>query len=370
MPIASTLPSPARARPIARFAGIALALAAVLPAAAPFAPVASAQGAPPSDPPVSDCRIAARSTALEPSILGGESSTIEVAVTADCPHAQRPAHLVLLLDASELGRREGWRNVTRDMVATAHAVVDAIDFAQDPPPKVGVIQFGARATVLAPLTSDPEALHDGIDAFFDDYGLNLERGIYEALAQLTRAAPKAPESPARESILLFTDLRGYERCPAALEAMQVARGTGAILGQACLSNQCNTSCQTDMVTRSTFATQLGRGSGTADTVALAADLLAYNGLTGLSFQAVLPEGATYVDGSGQPAPTFADAGRVTWTLRRVPLGAHAVRFRVKPSRAGLQDATRSLWVRWVDVQDGRGEVPVAPARLRMFGPLP
>lgn len=325
---------------------------------------------PPQDPPVSDCRVEARSTALEPSILGGESSTIEVAVTADCAHAQRPAHLVLLLDASELGRREGWRNVTRDMVATAHAIVDAIDFDQDPPPKVGVIQFGARATVLAPLSSDPAALHAGIDDFFDDYGLNLERGIYEALNLLTRGAPEPPAHPARESLLLFTDLRGWERCPSAIEAMQAARRTGAILGQACLSGQCDTTCQTEMVTRSTFATQLGRGTGTADTIALASDLLAYNGLTGLSFQAVLPEGVAYIQGSGQPAPTLAVESRVTWTWRRVPLGAHAVRFRVKPSRAGLQDATRSLWVRWVDVQDGRGEVPVAPARLRMFGPPP
>lgn len=346
-------------------AACAALLVATLGAAAEAAPEVQ-----PAEPPRSNCTVEARSTALEPSILGGESSTIEVALTADCPYAERPAHLVLLLDASELGRREGWRNVTRDMVATAHAIVDAIDFDQDPPPKVGVIQFGARATVLAPLSSDPAALHEGIDGFFDDYGLNLERGIYEALNLLNRGAPAPPALPAREALLLFTDLRGWERCPSAIEAMQSARRTGAILGQACLSGQCDTTCQTEMVTRSTFATELGRGTGTADTIALASDLLAYNGLTGLSFQATLPEGAAYVEGSGQPAPTLAVEGRLTWTWRRVPLGAHAVRFRVKPSRAGLQDATRSLWVRWVDVLDGRGEVAVAPARLRMFGPPP
>lgn len=345
-----------------------VALAAL--AAAPTPAGAAPAGARLDDPPVSDCMVQATSTALEPVILGGESSTIEVRVAVDCPHAARPAHVVLLLDATEVGRREGRRDVTRDMLATAHAIVDAIDFDQDPPPKVAVVQFGGHATVLAPLSSDRAALHQGIDDFFGDYGLNLERGIYEALSILSKGAPKPPAAPARDALLLFTDLRGFDRCPSAIEAMQAARSTGAILGQACLSSLCDNDCQNQMVTRSTFATTLGRSAGNPETVALASDLLAYNGLTGLSFQAVLPAGMAYVEGSGRPAPTLSGANRATWTLRRVPLGEHAVALRVKPSRPGLQPATQSLFVRWVDVLDGRGETSVAPASLRMLGEVP
>jgi len=351
-----------------RAAIVVVAMLILGASAAPAIAAPARQGQ--DEPPESDCTIDARSTALDSAILGGESATIELRVDADCPYAQRPAHLVLLLDATEVGRREGWRDVTRDMLTTAHRIVDGIDFSQVPPPKVAVVQFGGHATILSGLTSDPAALHRGIDDFFGDYGLNLERGIYEALNILSKAAPKAPAAPARDALLIFTDLRGFDRCPSAIEAMQAARRSGAILGQACLSGLCDTDCQGEMVTRSTFATQLGRGTGNADTVALVADLLAYNGLTGLSFQAILPEGTTYVEGSAQPAPSLASRDRVTWTWPHVPLGEHAVTLRVKPSRAGLQNATQALWVRWVDVLDGRGQVPVAPARLRMFGPLP
>lgn len=152
---------------------VVLQLAAMGLAAAPVAAAPSPARATPAP---SDCVVQTRRTLTPEILLQGETATVTLALTPNCPQTESSLHVVLAVDASASANSE----VFRQMKEESRRLVRFLFQSESDKTRIGVVSFDRSARTWCPLTDDPAKLDACLDRLRQRDGSAIQRGLQAA----------------------------------------------------------------------------------------------------------------------------------------------------------------------------------------------
>lgn len=311
--------------------------------AAPRVLVYEPGGTPPSsipDNPSTRCTILADKHAAPALIERGETATITLDVTGDCPQGDGRFDVVLVVDRS--GSMEGGK-----MVAAKNAVISFLGELMPGAAQVALVPFSTGAEVTQPLTPDLDKIVQGLRSIEPIGMTNMRPGLELALAELEGPMAR-PEVP--RIVVLMTDGRPTDEAQALVAAAAV-KSSGFTLYTIGLGRDLDA----DVLRRMASTPELYYPA--ASELALAdvyADIGRRLSVTRLLDTATIvdtvPDDMRYVLNSANPPAAWDPVARtLTWNLTAVPPRGVKLAFEIIPTIPGDRPTNVEATIDYTDV---------------------
>jgi Mg-chelatase subunit ChlD len=285
-----------------------------------------------------------------------ETSLVSLTLKADCDAA--PLHVMVNIDKS--GSMVG--QPIEDAKDAAVALVDALDMANYPETKVGLISHGLPARTDQKLTNGQGQIISKIRRLNAGGEDALPGSIDLARAELVR--DRGADSPFDVMVVLSD---GGQTFPPqeAVQAAQGAKSAGILIVAVCLENGTPGGCEA-MAKIASSRRYYFESRSTSELTRIfreIADQVRNLSLRSLSVDETIPEGLELVPDSANPTPEFDRSGRVMkWDFRYLPKTGTTITYQVKPMRLDAFKLAVST-VTFNDSQNKKGNVIVPTAVL-------
>ncbi len=304
-----------------------------------YAPDPSAT--PPEIPTFGDrCQLSHDKTADPQALNIGESTTIELSVTGECPLADARSDIMLLVDTS--GSMSGGK-----MGAARSASLEFIGQLDYSLNQVGLVSFSTEVALVQQLTSNPRRLIRSVPELGDDAGTDMLAAFLLAEGEFSssRARPDA-----RQVIILLTDGRPNHG-QAELQSMAAGyRSSGRDVYAIGLGLDVDRRFLGSLVTQSDYYFEAPSEhdlSQIYDTIARRVAASTLLSLTTVTDE--LPSNMLYVRGSAKPTALYSSQTRtLQWQLRSVPPAGLKLSYRVAPQETGVHPTNVKAEADYID----------------------
>ncbi len=317
-----------------------------------------APDAPRSAPPLGDDRCALRpgKRAAPGAVRVGELITVTLTLDGDCPTESAVLDIALVLDRS--GSMEGPKLAASR--AAAIGFTAELDLATV---RVAVLPFSDEGELALGLSADRQAIVRAVAGITASGGTDIGDALERATAELSGARSRAEAAPV---IVLLT--AGLPESPrAARLAAAAARAAGVAIYAIGLGDDVDAAFlaeltgSIDQVFAVPNEAELGRAY-----VRIARRLATATLLRTIEIADELPADMAYEEGSAVP-PASWDGRTLRWSLTDVPAAGVRLRYRVRPTRAGLRPTNVTAAGDYVDGVGYAGRFAFPVPRVRVAG---
>ncbi len=284
-----------------------------------------------------------------------ETAAVSVTVKVSCEAV--PLHIFLVIDRS--GSMTG--QPIRDVKEAARALVDALDNANNPNTKVGIVSHGGRPRIDLRLTDNLGQVRSRIgslDVLANDINDNLPDAITEATNQLTRERRDSPVTPVDVMVVLSDGGQTFPPQEAVRSAGR-AKQQDILVIAVCIENGTPGGCaaMAQMASSRRYYFESQGTSGLTRIFRDIADEVTDIFLRSMQIVDTLPEGLEYVPDSAVPVAAWdPDDRSLSWDLRFISKSGAELGYRVAPAEVTTYTVAMDSEVEFRDTRGAIGRM--------------